>query len=399
MLVRRCVVALKCWIAKSCTNRNNNPESKTDMEHDSMTETVEQGVLPEVLAFLDEAPPEYWDELTKLLFEKIEKLIRKYNWSGRSEPEPLEVFHDAYTAIFITGGRSWNPSERNTPSQVEGLSNNWSPSMWSFYRYLTEKLISRGINHRPISVLEAIILNMASIHSNSKNRLTGDPAMALMPDNDESPDLAVDLQRGDVHKAEAKHTGKKNIYYILPSQPLTPDKKAVADDEWRLLERCIRATNFDNKEFLVAVLKHIWSWRPVRDKEDLTKEEVEWKAEYCAPEIASQFPDQTVAEIQQRIYRAKARHLPTIAIEYEFARFLDLLPHELRKLARFYRTNVDAPFKVRIEQFSVQTGIALAKVAAMHLEFEKYRDEWVKNPLSNLIKKKLGGLCDTSEHE
>ena len=366
-----------------------------------MTETVEQGVLPEVLAFLDEVPRDhtYWGALTDLFDTKIKNIIEKYTWSGRSEPQPRDVFHDAYTAIFITGNRQWNPRERNSPSQVEGLSNDWSPTMWSLYRYLTERIIRRGSNHRPISVLEAIISNMATVHSNSKNTLTADSTIAAKPGEKEALDTFAESQKNDVHKAEPKTNGKKNVYYILPPPPIMPDKKAVADDEWRILEQCIRATNFENKEFLVAVFKHIWTWRPVRDKEDPTQNEEKWKAEYCAPEIASQFPGLTVAEIQQRIHRAKARHLPSIAIEYEFARFLDSIPHELRELARFYRTNADTTFNVRIEQFSRQTGIPLARVVAMHLEFKKYRDEWVKNPLSNLIKKQLDGLCDTTEHD
>jgi hypothetical protein len=371
------------------------------MENDLITETVEQGVLPEVLAFLDEVPPDhcYWAELTNLLFDKIKQIIRGYTWSGRSRPEPLDVFHDAYAAIFMTGDRSWNPSERNSPSQVEGLSNDWSPSMWSLYRYLTERIIWRGANHRPISVLESVISKMATRHSNSKNCLTDDVTVTANPDANESPDSAADSQKNDIHEVEPKSNGKKNVYYILPPPPLTPDKKALADDEWRILEQCIRASMFEDKEFLVAVFRHIWSWKPVKYKEDPTNDEDKWTAESCAKDIMNQFPALTVTEIQQRIYRAKARHLQPIAIEFEFVQFIDSLPLHLRDLTRFYRTTVDLPFNLRIEQFSSQTGIPVAKVVAMHMEFEKYRDEWAKNPLSNLIKKQLGGLCGTTEHD
>lgn len=371
------------------------------MDRNSTTEAVEQKVLPVVLAFLDEVPPDhcYWAELTALLTDSIERIIRGYTWIGRARPEPLDVFHDAYSAIFISGDRSWNPTERNSPSRVEGLSNDWSPSMWSLYRYLTERFIWRGPNHRPMSVLEAIISNMATNHSNSRNCLTVDPSMPVETADDEFPHPIDDPQRNGIPKTEPTKTGKRNVYYIVPPPPAPPDKKAVADDEWRVLEQCIHATAFQNKKFLVAVFKHIWSWRPVKEKEDPTQEEDEWKAEYCAPEIASQFPDLTIEDIQQKIYKAKVRHLPPIAIEYEFARFLDSIPNELRELARFYRTNADTPLNVRIEHFSRRAGIPVTRVAAMHLEIGRYRDKWVDNPLSHLIKKQLGGLCNTTTHD
>ena len=360
---------------------------------------AQQNVSSAVIDFQLSAPGWYWDDLIDLVSSKANSIISKYTWIGQSAPEPGDIFAEVYNDIFVTGNREWNPEERNCPpiflpETLDKQDNKWTPPMWSLYRYLTEKIICPPGSKKRISVLESVVSKLATRHSNSKTSLTTDVTITKSQSCDESLASTEDAQKKDIEEAKAKSSQRQNVYYILPATPKPPDKKAIAHDEWGLLEKCIEASHVEDKKFLKAVFWHIWNWQPVKDKEDTREEEDCWKAEICANDIASQFPDSTTAEIQRRIYKAKARHLRLIAIEHEFAVFFDSLPLEMRPFAHFCRENNDLTMAEKIKRFSSQAAIPAKRVAEMLFDFERFRDAWEKNKnsLSSYIKKQLGGF-------